>query len=72
MAKRSAAHTKAQKQGRERDDNTCQVCGSAHKVEGHHIIDHQYRGAPSKDNIIALCHDCHREVHSGRMDIIKF
>ncbi len=72
MAKRSAAHTKAQRQGRERDNETCQACGSTHKVEGHHIFDHQYSGAASDDNIIALCHDCHQKVHTGKMDILKF
>ncbi len=72
MAKRSAAHTKAQRQGKIRDNSTCQVCGSTHKVEGHHIIDHQFRGAASIDNIVALCHNCHRDVHAGRMDIAKF
>ena len=35
---RSSAHTKAQKNGRERDYNRCQVCGSKKHVEGHHII----------------------------------
>ena len=35
---RSSAHTKAQRAGRERDRNQCQVCGSKDHVEGHHII----------------------------------
>ena len=51
--KRSAAHTKAQKAGRERDRNVCQICGSRDQVEGHHIIDHQFSGAALTDNIIA-------------------
>lgn len=39
MAKnRSAAHTRAQKAGRERDRNICQICGSSDHVEGHHIM----------------------------------
>jgi len=70
--KRSYAHTKAQRQGRERDYNCCQVCGSSDHVEGHHIIDHQYGGAASADNIVALCRKHHDDVHSGNIDFLKF
>lgn len=45
MAKRSSSHTRAQKNGKIRDGYTCQACGSKNKVEGHHIIDHQFSGA---------------------------
>lgn len=45
MGKRSSAHIKAQRAGRERDGNRCQICGSNDHVEGHHIIDHQFGGA---------------------------
>ena len=37
MGKRSSAHIKAQRAGRERDGNRCQICGSNDHVEGHHI-----------------------------------
>ncbi len=72
MAKRSSAHIKAQRAGRNRDYETCQICGSKEKVEGHHIFDYQYSGAASADNIIALCHKCHTNVHNGKLDILKF
>ena len=72
MAKnRTSAHTKAQRAGRERDGNKCQICGSANQVEGHHILDHQFGGAADKDNIVALCHKHHREVHKGFIDLLK-
>ncbi len=72
MAKnRSAAHTRAQKAGRERDRNICQICGSSDHVEGHHIIDHQFNGAALADNIITLCHKHHSDVHKGKIDILK-
>ncbi len=72
MAKnRSSAHTKAQRAGRERDGNRCQICGSKNHVEGHHIVDHQFGGAASVDNIIALCHKHHSDVHKGNIDIFK-
>lgn len=72
MAKnRSSAHTKAQRAGRERDRNRCQICGSKNHVEGHHIVDHQFGGAANVDNIITLCHKHHRDVHKGSIDIFK-
>lgn len=72
MAKRSSAHAKAQRAGRSRDFETCQACGSKEKVQGHHILDHQYSGAALADNIVSLCHKCHINVHNGKMDILKF
>ena len=55
MAKRSSAHIKAQREGRSRDLETCQACGSKEKVQGHHILDHQFSGAALADNIVSLC-----------------
>lgn len=72
MAKRSSAHVRAQRAGKARDNYVCQACGSSEHIEGHHILDHQYSGAADVDNIISLCHDCHMELHRGKMDIIKF
>lgn len=69
---RPSSHTKAQKAGRERDSNTCQICGSKSHVEGHHIIDYQYSGVPSTDNIISLCHEHHKAVHNGLISLLKF
>lgn len=70
--KREKAHVKAQKAGRKRDHNTCQICGTKLNPEGHHIIDRKYSGAPIPDNIITLCHHHHRAVHDGLVDIVKF
>jgi len=72
MAKRSAAHTRVQRAGKVRDNYICQSCGSSEQIEGHHILDHQYSGAADVDNIISLCHECHKELHRGKIDIIKF
>lgn len=71
MNKRPSAHRKAQVAGRERDMDTCQICGSKDHVEGHHIVDYQYGGAANADNIISLCHKHHTMVHNGKVDIIK-
>lgn len=70
--KRSAEHIRAQKYGKVRDEYTCQVCGSQNNVEGHHIIDLQFSGAATFDNIISLCHECHKAVHSGKINLFKF
>lgn len=70
--KRSVAHTRAQKAGRERDRNICQICGSTDHVEGHHIIDYLFSGVANIDNIISLCHKHHNDVHRGRIDVMKF
>ncbi len=73
MAKhRSAAHTRAQKAGRHRDGNTCQICGSKDHAEGHHILDYAFGGAASEDNIITLCHKHHRDVHEGKINLFNF
>ena len=72
MGKRVADHLRAQRAGKVRDLFICQICGRAEKAEGHHIIDHQFGGAGIVDNIITLCQKCHKEVHRGNMDILKF
>ena len=72
MAKRSSAHISAQRNGKIRDGYTCQACGSKNEVEGHHIIDHQFSVAADVDNIISLCHKCHRKAHDGRLNLLKF
>ena len=71
---RSYAHKKAQKQGKIRDNYTCQICGlkDKTKVQGHHIFDVAFNGAATEENIITLCEDCHKKVHKGLIDIIKF
>jgi 5-methylcytosine-specific restriction endonuclease McrA len=70
--KRGTDHVKVQKEGKARDLNVCQICGSRENVEGHHILDVQYGGAANVDNIIALCRKCHQKVHKGLIDLIKF
>ena len=69
--KRGTEHCKVQKQGKERDLYTCQICGSTENVEGHHIINFQFGGAANVDNIVALCRNCHKQVHRSNINIIK-
>ena len=72
MKKRNSAHQRAQKEGRVRDCNVCQICGRIHNPEGHHIIDYQYGGGATKENIVTLCRNCHKEVHRGTLDMVRF
>ena len=60
-----------ERKGKERDLYTCQICGSIERVEGHHILNYQYGGAASVDNIVTLCQKCHKQVHRGNIDILK-
>jgi len=70
--KRDSSHLRAQRDGKIRDGYRCQICGSTDHAEGHHIIDHQYGGRGVADNIVTLCHKCHKDVHKGRLDICFF
>ena len=72
MEKRSGAHLRAQKNGKIRDLYTCQICGSKENVEGHHILDYSFGGAPLTANIITLCHTCHERVHKGKIGLVNF
>ena len=70
MATREREHYIIQKKGKERDLYTCQICGSKEHVEGHHILNYQFGGGAEVDNIVALCRNCHKQVHRGMIDII--
>jgi len=72
VGKRSNAHLRAQKEGRVRDLQTCQICGSTDNPTGHHIIDIQHGGSSNLDNIITLCDTHHKKVHSNKINITKF
>lgn len=68
---RGPEHNRVQKQGKERDQHVCQICGSTEHTEGHHIFDYAFGGAADEDNIITLCHSCHQGVHKGLIDLFK-
>ena len=70
--KRSSAHIKAQREGKERDLYTCQICGRTDRVQGHHLFDYAYSGAADPNNIITLCYTCHKAVHKGLIDLFVF
>lgn len=43
-----------------RDGFRCRICGSGEQLEGHHW---SYDDLNNVDNVITLCHRCHRDVH---------
>lgn len=70
MAKRSYEHTKVQRQGKERDQYMCFICGIiGNTAEGHHMLLHSEDGPAMIENIITLCKPCHIDYHAGRLPI---
>ena len=73
--KRSSAHIKAQKEGKEIDEYMCFFCCRQFKGNhGQHIILYSEGGIASSDNMVTLCPECHREYHNGKikLDLVRF
>ena len=54
-----------------RDNYTCQCCKGKHKdskLEVHHIVFRSQRGSDEEGNLITLCHTCHKDLHSGKIN----
>lgn len=54
-----------------RDNYTCQCCRGKHKdskLEVHHIIYRSQGGSDEADNLITLCHTCHKALHDGKIN----
>lgn len=53
-----------------RDNYTCQCCKGKHrdsKLEVHHIIFRSKGGSDEADNLVTLCHTCHKKLHAGKL-----
>ncbi len=63
-----------------RDDYTCQVCGTPHRMfseydiplpttdgelDIHHVIRVADGGTDAPDNLLTVCRECHRKIHAG-------
>ena len=55
-----------------RDNYTCQYCKGKHKdskLEVHHIVFRSQGGSDEESNLITLCHTCHKDLHSGKINL---
>lgn len=53
-----------------RDGYKCQYCKGKHKdskLEVHHIIFRSEGGSDEAENLITLCHTCHKALHDGKI-----
>lgn len=49
-----------------RDNYTCQICGEKDtRLEVHHIQFRSKGGSNRMDNLVTLCRDCHKQIHSN-------
>lgn len=56
-----------------RDNYTCQHCKGKRKdskLEAHHIVFRSKGGSDEADNLITLCHTCHKELHEGKFELV--
>ena len=57
---------------RERDQYKCRVCKKKGiRLEVHHILERSNGGTNRPDNLITLCTECHKGVHSGKIALGK-
>jgi 5-methylcytosine-specific restriction endonuclease McrA len=59
----SEAYRKLHRSILERDQWRCQVCGAMAGLEVHHQVPRGQLGADDAQNLITLCHVCHRKCH---------
>ena len=52
-----------------RDNWRCQSCGALSNLEVHHQQFRSRRGEDAEDNLITLCHRCHKGVHGSRQGL---
>ena len=53
-----------------RDGFRCRSCGSGDHLEVHHIRQRKDGGSDRPDNLVTLCHGCHRAWHEGKKDMV--
>lgn len=59
---------------KKRDNRTCQICGSHHKLNVHHIrayrlFNGDWQSANELSNLITLCKSCHLKVEWGTVEL---
>lgn len=54
-----------------RDGYTCKCCHGKHKdskLEVHHIVYRSHGGSDDAENLVTLCHTCHKALHDGKIN----
>lgn len=49
----------------ERDGWRCQACGAMTNLDVHHIQFRSHLGRHSEDNLITVCAQCHKLIHTA-------
>ena len=49
----------------ERDKHRCQRCGGQKKLHVHHLRPKRAGGLDKEENLLSLCHPCHRKEHKS-------
>lgn len=52
-----------------RDGYRCRCCGTADKVDVHHMRFRSAGGSDSRNNTLVMCRCCHLELHAYRLHI---
>ncbi len=60
----ASAYAELKRRVLERDRWQCQSCGQRTQLDVHHIQFRSQQGEDSELNLITLCRQCHRRVHS--------
>lgn len=62
--RRTVASRKGWEALRAEKGSACRVCGMSNPalLELHHLVPRDFNGGDVADNLIPLCHDCHRAV----------
>ena len=60
----STSYGKLQRQVLQRDGWRCQLCGSMQNLQVHHLKFRSQSGGDEEQNLITLCAECHRQMHS--------
>lgn len=47
----------------------CEICNTKINCDKHHIIPQSQRGSNQKSNVVYLCANCHRRVHTEEITI---
>ncbi|MEW6047901.1 MAG: RNA-guided endonuclease IscB [Bacillota bacterium] len=47
-------------------DRACVLCGSAERLQRHHLVPRAKGGSDTPRNQVALCRECHRRLHAGK------